>query len=213
MIGSTVALFGVFLSNRTNRKAIDAADERSRTELSESRDRDFRTWRRDTLLKLADEVVEAAIDAGAEYAKAVQLGPTWDQEQFRASIEIVDARGRRIGASIARLRLIGAHEAANRCVKLRDAINHRDLVRTLIEAATAPKSQISAALHGNAESLIAEVGAAQQLRDTLLGEIELARGAFGEAVEQELARTNQPLSPTSEPAKRRRWYFPWRARG
>jgi hypothetical protein len=44
MIVASVALVGVLVSNQTNRGAIEAADERSRTELRESRDRRIQ-WR------------------------------------------------------------------------------------------------------------------------------------------------------------------------
>jgi uncharacterized protein (DUF2062 family) len=44
MIVASVALVGVLVSNQTNRGVIEAADERSRTELRESRDRRIQ-WR------------------------------------------------------------------------------------------------------------------------------------------------------------------------
>jgi hypothetical protein len=199
MVGAAVALFSVFVSNKTNRKAIDAADARSRTELSESRERDFRTWQRDALLRFGDEVVEAAIDAFGEYGKAIGLAHTWTREEFHASMEIVDARTRRIGANVARLRLIGAHYTADRCVALRNALNHRELATSIIEVARAPQNRIGAALHGQTEEFDANIEARQSRRDELLAEVEVARAAFGLAVEQELARTNAPLTRTALP--------------
>lgn len=200
MIIASVALVGVVVSNRTNRRAIEAADERSRTELRESRDRDFRSWQRDTLLRLGDEVVEAAIDAYDEYSKAIALGPRWGQEDFQASMEIIDARSRKIGANVARLRLIGAHQTADRCVALRSAINHKELVGSIIEAARAMQNRVGAALHGQTEQFDANMDETVLRRDGRLAGVEAARAAFGLAVEQELARTNAPLTRTAPPS-------------
>jgi hypothetical protein len=64
---AAAAFLGVSLSNRTNLRAIEAADRRSTSELEASRERDFRVWQRDNQLRLSTEVVEAAIEAQGEY--------------------------------------------------------------------------------------------------------------------------------------------------
>jgi hypothetical protein len=200
MVGSAVALFGIFWSNRTNRKAIEAADRRARDDRKSAQDRDFRLWQRDTLLRLADEVVAAGIEAHNEYAKMIGVGSSLTSDDFMKSGGIIDAEGRKIAANIARLRLIGAHETANRAVALRSAINDRELLGAVIDVAQAPRKDVSAQLHGNADAFRAEMAARRQQRDELVEAINAARAAFGEAVERELALTNlqvfnQPSTP------------------
>lgn len=190
MVGSAVALFGVFWSNRTNRKAIDAADARAKIDRQDARDRDFRLWQRDTLLRLADEVVGAAIEAQDEYGKMIALTSSLSQDDFQKMGEHIDREGRKIAANIARLGLIGAHETARKARNLRGAINSRDLIGAIFDVAEAPRRRVSAQLHGDAEAFEAQIAAQLQKRDQLLGEINAARAEFGQAVERELALAN-----------------------
>jgi hypothetical protein len=69
LAATAVSYFGIRKSNRTNRDAIGAADERAVADRAEMRDRDFRTWRRDALLRLAEEASQAAIEAHDLYFK------------------------------------------------------------------------------------------------------------------------------------------------
>ena len=98
MIGAAVALFGVFLSNRTNRKAIDAADERSRNELHESRDHNFRSWQRDTVVQILGQAKGHNMHvapktplsaAGAQIAPAVVRN--WIASRFSAAKNVIGA--------------------------------------------------------------------------------------------------------------------------
>jgi hypothetical protein len=54
LAATAVSYFGIRKSNQTNRDAIGAADERAIADRAEMRDRDFRTWQRDALLRLAE---------------------------------------------------------------------------------------------------------------------------------------------------------------
>ncbi|OBH17052.1 hypothetical protein [Mycolicibacter sinensis] len=186
IVGSLVALFGIFWSNRTNRQAIDAADARSNAELRESRDRDFRVWQRDTLLQIGQEVVQAAIEAQDEYGKICALPDDLTPD----SIEPIDRHGRAVGAGTARLALIGAHDAAQRCRELRVAINDPELVGALVQlhhfrraTSLAPPLQ---AQHRESHAKFGE----------LLDRINTRRAAFGETIEMELRRTNSPANQT-----------------
>jgi hypothetical protein len=185
-------LFGVFLSNRTNRKAIDAADDRAREDRRIAQDRDFRLWQRDTLLRLADEVVEAGIETQDEYAKLAGRGSLLTADEIHAAAKIIDSEGRKIGANIARMRLIGAHEAADRAVVLRNAINDRELLGTVTEVAYAPLNEAKAQLHNKGDEFRVQIANKRKQRDVLLAQIPAARAAFGQTVERELARTTQP---------------------
>ncbi len=190
MLGSAVALFGVFWSNRTNRRAIDAADQRAREDRQDARDLEFRKWQRDTLLKLADQVVEAGIEAHDEYAKLASAGTLLRNEDFNKGADIIDAQGRKIAANIARMRLIGAHETADRAADLRRAINDRELLGTVVEVYAAPKNRDAAKEEGRVDRFDAEMTARRHRRDELIAAIAAARAEFGQAVERELARTN-----------------------
>jgi hypothetical protein len=146
MVGSAVALFGVFWSNRTNRKAFDAADKRAEADRQMAQDRDFRLWQRDTLLRLADDVVAAGIEAHNEYGKMIALAPSLSREDFKKMGELIDGEGRKIAANIARLGLIGAHETARRAVNLRSAINNQESIGAIFDVASAqPKRRVGSA--------------------------------------------------------------------
>jgi hypothetical protein len=213
MIGSAVALFGVFWSNRTNRRAIDSADERARDDRQDARDLEFRKWQRDTLLRLSDEVVAAGLEAHDEYLKLIHLHHALTGDNAKEYFETIDAQSRRIAENIARMRLIGAHETAQRAVALRVAINSRDLVQAVIDVATAGRNRVAFQLKGlEREQFETETAEAQKVRDQGLDNITTTRAAFGQAVERELARTNAPPTPTSAPVKRRRWYLLWLVR-
>lgn len=192
MVGSGVALFGVFWSNRTNRRAIEAADRRAVEDRQTERERDFRLWQRDTLLKLADEVVSAGLEAQSAYAKIVGIGSLQRPDDFSHFADAVDAEGRKIGANIARLRLIGAHETAQRAVALRNAINDKELIGAVVEVAASVKNRVTAQAEGRGEQFDAEMTQRRHRRDELIAAINLVRADFGQAVEHELARTNAP---------------------
>jgi hypothetical protein len=101
---------------RTNK----AADRRAAEERQNERDRDFRLFQRDTLLRLGDETVEAAIETFDEYEKIRYSQQPLPPEPFRE----IDVWIRKIAANAVRLRLIGAHDSSQRCIALRDAINN-----------------------------------------------------------------------------------------
>jgi hypothetical protein len=218
MIGSVVALFGVFWSNRTNRKAIDAADTRAQEDRKEAHDRDFRLWQRDTLLRLADEIVGAAIEADEEYGRWIALGSVhFDQEGFQKCADVIAAQGRKIGANIARLHLIGAHEAGGRAADLRRAINDRGLIGAVLEVPGKTHVTLPRATSDEDKArLKAEIDALSRLRDGMVANINTARAKFGETVEHELARTNlqvltQPATPAPSPLPTK-WAKPSRGR-
>lgn len=190
IVGSAVALFGVFWSNRTNRKAIDAADARAKADRQIAHDRDFRLWQRDTLLRLADEVVGAAIEAHNEYTKMMALAHTLDEDGFNTLGTNIDVAGRKIAANIARLGLIGAHQTAERAKVLRATINDSELIGAIFDVASAPKMVVSAQLHDKEDELNAYTAERLAQRDELLERINIARAHFGQTVERELALAN-----------------------
>jgi hypothetical protein len=83
-----------------------------------ARQRDFRLFQRDTLLRLGDEIVEAAIETWDRFVKIRNSQAPLQEKPFEA----IDVCVRKIAADVVRLRLIGAHDTSQRCIELRDAI-------------------------------------------------------------------------------------------
>jgi hypothetical protein len=164
-----------------------AADWRAAEERKNQRERDFRLFQRDTLLRLGDEIVEAAIETWDQFVKIRHSQASLQERPFEA----IDVWVRKIAANVVRLRLIGAHDTSQRCIELRDAIDNRELQKTIVELDEAERSVIRAQLHGKAADNLARQQELRTKFEELMGRINSAREAFGESVERELARTNQ----------------------
>jgi hypothetical protein len=189
LIVASAAFYGVVRSNRTNLEAIAAADRRSDTDREEQRARDFRLWQRDTLLRVGDEVVEAAAEAHEKYFEILTNG----YEPSEKPLAEVDKSVRSINAKIARLQLMGAHEAATSCAELHRAINTTPgLGAKIVQTYEHEGEVIIAGLHGASDEHEARRRELNhEINDLMLG-IYSAREAFVETVERELARSNEP---------------------
>lgn len=163
-----------------------AADNRAARARQNELDRDFRLWQRDTLLPLGDHIVQAAIDAHSNYLKIRHAQSPIMLEDF----DVIDEASLVIASNISRLRLIGAHETAERCVELRDSIDSNELVEGMLEL-----DHLERAIAGSQPGELDSEGQARRRVlesqfDSLLEHINVARVAFGQAVEKEIARTN-----------------------
>lgn len=185
---AAVAFIGVIVSNRTNRAAITASDERAQQDRHDARTRDFRTWQRDTLLEIAAPVVQAALEGQEEYfriaysARANALDP--------ATFDEVARLGGIVGAATAKLMIVGAHDLADECRAVRKAMNSRECVDAVIKM----NQHISnTATGGTGDDVDKNVELRAEL-DACLEEINQARGYFGQAAETALRRTTD-LTP------------------
>jgi hypothetical protein len=125
-IVAAVAYAGVVKSNRTNGIAIKAADQRSRDEMKESRDRDFRQWRRDNLMRLGTDAVGIAIKTVDHFNTATneEGDPTDDlfQKKWMKTLEPVRSWGADIEISSRALRMIDADDPAKACRSLSQVV-------------------------------------------------------------------------------------------
>jgi hypothetical protein len=139
-------------------------------------------------------VAQAAADAHEKYFEIITNG----YEPSERPLAEVDRSVRKVHANIARFRLIGAHEAAKGCTELHRAINTtKGLGDTIVELYDHEGQVISAELHGESEQYEARrVELSNRIHEQMLG-IYSAREAFAEAVERELARSNEPPNPSA----------------
>ena len=195
LVASGVAFFGIRASNRTNRAAIVAADDRATTDRAADRDKNFRTWQRDTLLRLSSEVIEAALNCEDDYRRIGYMPTPMTLE----SADPIEQAGRRIGVCGLNMRLIGAHVAADRCRDLRSVSNSRSLLGAMLEfhkvylQSLDPQNVNDAGLHATVAEKRTEF-------EGLLGYLNNVRGDFGETVESELRRLAIPATTETAPA-------------
>lgn len=192
LLASGVAFLGIRTSNATNRKAITAADNRARADRIEARDRDFRTWQRDTLLRISSEAIEAALNCEDDYRR-IGFMPSPMQLD---SADPIEQAGRRIGVCGLQLRLVGAHEAADRCRDLRSVSNSRALLGAMLEFHR-PYLQSLDPQRADDMELHATVTEKRMEFEGLLGYLNKVRGDFGETVERELRTLALPDTPES----------------
>jgi hypothetical protein len=176
----TLILFGgsLIVLWRTNQ----AADRRTTDALQNERDRDFRLWQRDTLLRLGDETVQAATAAYEECAKLRNASEPLTGESF----EPMRGYGREIFANMARLRLIGAHTTAARCKGLEIAVKSGDLHNALVDLDRVKRMVVKDEETASRESM------AMNTYVALAEEINTRCIDVAETVESELARTTEP---------------------
>jgi hypothetical protein len=173
VIVAGAAFVGVVKNNRTNQRAIDAADERSKDELKASRDRDFRNWQRDTLLRLSTEFVELVLQTQREYERIA------DSDIPPAAW--VPSRDKTL-ANIASLRMIGAAQAAELCFQMSDLV-YSDLYESVRNL-----NQIVEEINGTARSGVREAAKADY--DALRSRIRDVRLQLIQSVQAELAKTD-----------------------
>jgi hypothetical protein len=206
-IVAAVAYVGVVKSNRTNRKAIDAADTRSKTELRESRDRDFRLWRRDNLLRLGAEAAGTALHADSELlsiSASVEDNDPEDSnliaEKWQRKLDPVRKWGAQIAVSARTLRMLGAVDSAGYCESLSKAVTNAGRSPDVFMLCNKFQKIVYEARQAGRESATRNAEAqfkhAQESVAELYGAIEVSRQQFESSIERELARTNSPATQT-----------------
>lgn len=189
MAVALVAFIGVVVSNRTNRAAIDASDQRADQDRHDARTRDFRTWQRDTTLEISATVVQAALEGQEEYfriAHNAQIDAN-DPSTFKDAARV----GGVVGAATAKLMIVGAHDLADASRSLRSAMNSREIV-----LAVKTFNRYIADVAAGAESEPERQSELRLQLDERLEIINQARGRFGEAAEAALRQTTE--LPTEE---------------
>lgn len=103
------SMITVFWTNRAAdkraKKDRENADNRAREDRQNERERDFRLWQRDTLLRVAEEIIQATTDL-----------PDASDDPY-----LLEPSGK-FALNVQRLSLIGAREAAARCAELHEAL-------------------------------------------------------------------------------------------
>jgi hypothetical protein len=184
-LGSVLLFAGsIYVMWRTNQ----AGDIRAAAERENQRERDFRLFQRDALLRIGDEVVQGAIETWEQFG-AIRADSTPLRDGAFAPI---DVWAQKIAADVIRLDLIGVNEPTQRCIALRDAITNQELRKTIADLDNLERLGIGAQLRGETAKHEAQVQELRTKYESLMGEIQTARSAFGESVKQELARTNRP---------------------
>lgn len=182
-LGSVLLFAGsLIVMWRTNQ----TADRRAAQDRENERERDFRLFQRDKLLRLGDEIVEAAIEVGHQFNDMHNSRDPLPEGVFRE----VDVWGRKIAANVVRLHLIGARETSQRCIELRDAINNPELRKTILELDHVERDTIRAQLHGQEPERVARQQELFTKFVEFIARFENARQAFSDSVEHEIARTN-----------------------
>ncbi|ORV09831.1 hypothetical protein AWB95_16490 [Mycobacterium celatum] len=183
--GSVLLFVGsLIVLQRTN----DAADRRTAEDRQNERQRDYRLFQRDTLLRIGDEVVEAAIETWDQFVTIRNSPAPLRDEPFKE----IAVWGRKIAGNVVRLSLIGAHETSQRCIELRDAVNNPELQQTILDLDVVERTTIGAQLHGKEAERLARQQELRSKFEELMEGLNDARKAFSDSVERELARTNQP---------------------
>lgn len=115
-----VAFLGILKSNKTNREAIAAADNRAKDDRADARQRDFDTWRRDAIAKAAVDAMNAAVQAYECYSTSP--GRMRSLASQGDPLETVTNAAWLIFTSAQVLGLIGAKHAAAQCFHMRNAV-------------------------------------------------------------------------------------------
>jgi hypothetical protein len=182
-LGSVLLFAGsLIVLHRTNQ----AADRRAADERQNERERDFRLFQRDVLLRLGDEVVEAAIETWDQFVEVRHSPDPLTDEPFAE----IDVWNRKIAGNVVRLSLISADQTSKCCIALRDAIDDPELRKAILELDVVDRDTVRAQLHGKEAERLARQ---QELRTEfarLMKSLDDARNAFSESVQRELPRTN-----------------------
>lgn len=188
----TLLLFGGSMITlwRTNK----AADRRAKEARDMERERDGLLWRRDTLLRISEEIVDAAMGANEIYYSILTEG--YNEEA--KPMETVDHHVRRIHTYLLRLRLIDAEGPAESCSALHTALNRSGLGKLITDAIEHERESMEAQLYGQAEEHEAKRAEYLEKIKVHVKEIDRARVAFLDSVKDELG---QVALVKSQPAK------------
>jgi hypothetical protein len=140
------------------------------------------------LLRLGDEIVEAAIETWDHFVKIRNSQDPLPEDVFAA----IDRWVRNIAANVVRLRLIGVHDTSQRCTELRDKINNPELRKTIIDLDEVERSTTRAQVHGQEAGRLPRQQELRTKFEELMEDSNNAREAISDSVERELARTNRP---------------------
>lgn len=178
----------------------DAALDRARDDRHAARQRDSDTWRRDMLLRIGSEILEAAF-AIEDRHRAISYATV--PAELPPHLDAIEEQGNRISSGFFKLRLIGSHELADLCRGIRGAFGSRELQSASLEC---HREMRCSREPENANNLSAEAGAVllRERLELLLRPAANAREAFGDLVERELQTLSTPdleppASPTAQP--------------
>lgn len=204
-IVAAAAVSGVAISNRTNRDAIRAADQRAEQDRRDARTKDFKSWQRDTLLEISSSVVETALSVADEYSRIAHSVKV----DAREPVTFGEAArmGNKVGAAIGKLLIMGEHELAGACRVLRTAMNDEELVRSAIAL-----NRYHASVSEGSEPNEAHQRELRARLEGGLATLNQARGDFGELAESALKHTTglpteqlNHVQGSTRPV--RRWWF------
>ncbi|WIM86139.1 hypothetical protein PT015_14555 [Candidatus Mycobacterium wuenschmannii] len=193
IVATGVTFFGILKSNKTTRDATAAADKRAADDRIELCDRDFHTWRRDSLLQIGSRAIEVALNVQDDLNRIAIMPLTRDVP------DIIEQSGRKIGVCGLQLRLLGAHKAGDRCRDLRTFIGSRDMLNGMLEFNQHYRRSLEPSSAHDAELTDAvRMMRARFERD--IDQLNSLRGAFGETIEHELLRLSVPEQAPAKPA-------------
>ncbi|GFG67915.1 hypothetical protein MKUB_54050 [Mycobacterium kubicae] len=195
LVVAMVAFAGVLLSNRTNRRAIAAADGR-----------EVDKWRRDTLLRLCSDAVTASLDVETLYEKGVEERQNLDGDAIAAAIH-------KIGPVAETINLIGITALVELARRLEEACNGiQTYAEEFVVARITYENLLDDFKNASPEATPLEVAAASnEARQVGLtnAESEFAasiarmatvRGFF-------IQKAGEVLNEKTSKGKKRRWYF------
>ncbi|MFJ1460885.1 hypothetical protein [Nocardia sp. N2S4-5] len=189
LVIASAAYTGVIVSNRTNLRAITAADAREHTK-----------WRRETLLRLSSEAVEHALTVQACYTKLVHLPLPPDPTVFDKIRDESRNAEIALNGTAAALGMLGAAKASTACGDLYLAATDTELLRTagnLINAKT-----VAEQADPQNPSPKSAVHTAEQAFKVKFDQIDIGRKALIEAAGEELTALDNPTSADQPKAHR-----------
>lgn len=192
----TLILFGAAMITlwRSNK----AANTRSAADQAETRDRDFRLWQRDNMLRVSSDIVECAIEAENEYTMLAHSPNPIDT----SAIDAIDRLERKVASSAASLRIAGARDAGQQCVDLRNAMNSRALVSSVSAFNIVYRAQRdaigSAEGAANSDEFQRRIAILRMPLDMHMAPLYIARYRFEKIVENELRTLNLPRVDRAE---------------
>jgi hypothetical protein len=193
-----VAFAGVLISNRTNRRAIDAADYR-----------EVEKWRRDTVLRLCPEAVTASLEVESLYENGVRTQENIDHDAIAAAI-------RKIGPVHETINLIGITSLTELGRRLEEACNGiKTFADDFVVAQITCENRLDQFKKDNPEAASNDV--AQQWNDikrnfffqpeaefaAAMSRMSTVRGAFIQEARNMLNQTSAPATANQ------RWYLLW----
>jgi len=189
LIGSALlfvgGLTGIYLTNKAgaarSKSEGEAAEGRAKMEIEATREKDFRNWQRDNLLRLATEISDWGARALSEFNAVAHHHR--DPAQVDPSLKQVDEWALKIWANKAGIELVGSDEAATLAEKLFDEVNSEE---------TAKASRTLASIrHGKVVTNEAKAAADTQFTDLWM-RLYAAHSGFMKAVQRDIAQMKLP---------------------